>query len=52
MLIPMAFSRVALLSAIQLSATPTLLSKLSQPGSNGFSAGSAVFGSGSGQKSV
>src|SRR5215472_16443395 len=43
MLIPIASWRAALLSAIQLSATPTVLSKLSQPGSNGFSAGSAGF---------
>src|SRR5262245_39666118 len=43
MLIPIASWRADLLSAIQLSATPTVLSKLSQPGSSGFSAGSAGF---------
>jgi hypothetical protein len=48
----MAFSRAALLSAIQLSATPTLLSKLSQPGSKGFSAGSAGFGSSAARSNV
>src|SRR5215510_12606906 len=50
--IPIAFSTAALLSWIQLSATPTVLSKLSQPGPNGFSAGSAGFGSSAARSNV
>ena len=41
--IPMAPSTAALLTASHPSAAPTVLSKLSQPGSRGLSAGSAGF---------